>query len=107
MTQHAAYGHFAGHFGLNAFGSVALSDASAPGAARLADLEKSLQNGAVLCLFPEAQHDPAQIARLAEASGARVGGPLDPAGSLQDPGPGAYAGTLNAIADTLLACLVR
>lgn len=105
VTQHAAYGYFAAHFGLNPVGSVALSDASAPGAARLQQLGTQIAQTGAVCLFPEAQHDPAQLAQLAEGSGARVGGALDPAGSLQDPGPQAYAGTLQAIADTLTACL--
>lgn len=105
VTQHDAYGHFTAHFNLTPAGSVAMSDAAAPGAARLRALADRLAGADVQCLFPEAQHDPAQIQQLATASGARVGGALDPAGSLQDPGPGAYAATLNALAESLMDCL--
>jgi len=104
-TYHDAYGYFTAHFGLTMAGSVALGDASAPGAARLTRLAQTVRATGALCLFPEAQHDPAFLQQLAEGSDARVGGPLDPVGSLQDPGPQAYAGTLQAIADTLTACL--
>ncbi len=35
IVYHDAYGYFAAHYGLSIFGSVALGDATAPGAARL------------------------------------------------------------------------
>jgi zinc transport system substrate-binding protein len=105
VTQHDAYGYLTAHFGLTPVGSVAMGDASAPGAARLQALGRSLRDQGAVCLFPEAQHDPALLTQLAEGSTVRIGGALDPAGSLQDPGPGAYAATLQAIADTLVDCL--
>lgn len=105
VTQHDAYGHFAAHYGLSFVGSVALGDAASPGAARLQDLRSQLEAGEVLCIFPEVQHDPALIEELAEGTGARIGGALDPVGSMLEPGPGAYAALLTGLAGTLVACL--
>ena len=105
VVYHDAYGYFAAHYGLDIFGSVALGDATAPGAARLAALRDGVAGGGTVCLFPEAQHDPALIEQLADGTGARVGAALDPNGSLQDPGPGAWEGTLRALAVAMAGCV--
>ena len=105
VTFHDAYGYFAAHYGLTFAGSIALGDAASPGAARLQDLRATLESGAVLCIFPEAQHDPALVLQMAEGTGARVGGTLDPVGSTLEPGPGAYAALLKGMAETLAACV--
>ena len=105
VVYHDAYGYFAAHYGLEIFGSVALGDATAPGAARLAELRDGVAGGASVCVFPEAQHDPALIEQLAEGTGAKVGAALDPNGSMQEPGPGAWEGTLRALAMAMADCV--
>lgn len=105
VVYHDAYGYFAEHYGLDIFGSVALGDATAPGAARLEALREGVAGGGTVCLFPEAQHDPALIEQLAEGTGAKLGAALDPNGSLQEPGPGAWEGTLRALAVAVAACV--
>jgi len=107
VVFHDAYGYFADHYGLTVAGSVALGDAAAPGAGRLADLQAELARGGVICAFPEAQHDPALIATVAEGTGVRIGGTLDPSGSTLEPGPGLYAALLTGMADTLADCLAE
>lgn len=105
VVYHDAYGYFAAHYGLEIFGSVALGDATAPGAARLSELRAGVEGGASVCVFPEAQHDPALIEQLAEGTGAKVGAALDPNGSTQEPGPGAWEGTLRALAAAMAECV--
>lgn len=105
VVYHDAYGYFAAHYGLEIFGSVALGDATAPGAARLSELRAGVEGGASVCVFPEAQHDPALIEQLAEGTGAKVGAALDPNGSTQEPGPGAWEGTLRALATAMAECV--
>ncbi len=105
VTFHDAYGYFAGHYGLTMAGSIALGDAASPGAQRLSDLRATMEAGAVLCIFPEAQHDPALVAQMAEGTQARIGAPLDPVGSTLEPGPGAYAALLTGMAQTFADCL--
>ncbi len=103
IVYHEAFGYFAAHYGLHVAGSVALGDAADPGAARLSDIRAKL--GHVACIFPEAGHDPKLIGTLAEGTGARIGGALDPEGRGLPPGPGLYEALLNGVADALLACL--
>lgn len=105
VTFHDAYGYFGDHFGLTFAGSIALGDASSLGAKRLAELRATMEAGEVLCIFPEAQHDSALITQMAEGTGARIGGTLDPVGSTLEPGPGAYAALLRGIATTLASCV--
>jgi zinc transport system substrate-binding protein len=105
VTFHDAYGYFGDHFGLNFAGSITLGDASSPGAKRLAELRATMEAGEVLCIFPEAQHDTALVTQMAEGTGARIGGTLDPVGSTLEPGPGAYAALLRGMATTLADCV--
>lgn len=104
VTYHDAFGYFADHYGLTIVGTIAEGDASSPGAARLAGLRGMVEAGEVLCLFPEAQHDPALVTQMAEGTEARIGGGLDPVGSTLEPGQGAYAALLTGLAQTIAEC---
>lgn len=104
VTYHDAFGYFAEAYGLTLAGSVALGDASSPGASRLAGLRAKLEAGAVVCVFPEVQNDPELMTQLAEGTGARIGGALDPVGSSLEPGPEAYAALLSGLAQTIAEC---
>jgi zinc transport system substrate-binding protein len=104
VVFHDAYGYLADRYGLSVFGSIALGDATAPGAARLSELRDATAGGAVLCVFPEAQHDPKLAEQLAEGSGATLGPALDPNGSTLEPGPGLYAALLTGLADAMTSC---
>jgi zinc transport system substrate-binding protein len=104
VVFHDAYGYLADRYGLSIFGSIALGDATAPGAARLTELRDATAGGAVLCVFPEAQHDPKLAEQLAEGSGARLGPALDPNGSTLEPGPGLYAALLTGLATAMTSC---
>jgi zinc transport system substrate-binding protein len=104
VNYHDAFGYFIGHYGLTVVGSIALGDASAPGAARLAALRDEIEAGGVTCLFPEVQHDPALVTQMVEGTGARIGGALDPVGSSLEPGPGAYAALLTGLAQAIADC---
>ena len=105
VTFHDAYGYFGAHYGLTFAGSVALGDAASPGAARLSELRATLEAGDVLCIFPEVQHDRALVEQMADGTGAKIGGALDPVGSSLEPGPGAYAALLTGMAATIADCL--
>jgi zinc transport system substrate-binding protein len=104
VTFHDAFGYFADHYGLSVVGSIALGDAASPGAARLSELRSTLEAGEALCIFPEVQHDPALVMRMAEGTGARIGGALDPVGSSLEAGPGAYAALLTGMAQVIADC---
>ncbi|SOC04608.1 zinc transport system substrate-binding protein [Rhodobacter sp. JA431] len=105
VTFHAAYGYFVTHYGLSVAGSVNMSDATAPGAAHLAELRDQFAAQHIVCAFPEAQHDPKQIDALLEGTSVKRGGTLDPSGSALPYGPELYAALMTGLADTLRDCL--
>ena len=104
VSFHDAFGYFAAHYEIEIVGSIALGDASSPGAARLVDLRATMEAGEVLCIFPEVQHDPALVTQMAEGTGAKIGAALDPVGSSLEPGPGAYAALLTRLAQNMADC---
>ncbi|VDC28648.1 zinc ABC transporter substrate-binding protein [Pseudogemmobacter humi] len=104
-TYHDAFGYYAAHYGLNLQDSIAAGDASTPGAKHLSELSARVAAGEILCLFPEAGHDLAAVERMAEGSGARIGGALDPVGTAMEPGPGLYPALIRTSAETIAACL--
>ena len=105
LVYHDAYGYFARAFDLRLMGALALSDAQAPSAERLTALRADMQSDGVVCLFPEAQHDPQLAVSVIEGTTVRVGGMLDPSGSTLTPGAGLYEMMMQALAAQLLACL--
>jgi zinc transport system substrate-binding protein len=105
VVFHDAYGYFASHYGLTVAGAVALGDASSPGAARLKELTDTVSAGGAVCLFPEAQHDPALVTQMASGSNARIGAALDPEGSTIPPGPDAYDALLRGLATNIADCV--
>ncbi len=107
LTFHDAYGYYAAQYGLAYAGSVALGDASSPGAARLSALAATVEAGGAVCVFPEAQHDPDLITLLADSGKTRIGAAIDPSGTSLDFGPGAYAALMTGLADALADCLGR
>jgi zinc transport system substrate-binding protein len=104
VTFHDAYGYFTAHYGLAHAGSIAAGDAASPGARHLTELQETVGADTTICLFPEAQHDPALLTQLAEATGAKTGGTLDPEGSSLDPGPTLYPALILGLAETMAAC---
>jgi zinc transport system substrate-binding protein len=104
VTFHAAYGYFTTHYGLKTT-SLALGDASAPGAAKLAELQSALQAGSYTCAFPEVQHDPALLTQLMQNTTTKLGPALDPVGSSLPFGPDAYGALMRNIATALTDCL--
>lgn len=105
VTFHAAYGYFTAHFGLRNAGFLALGDASAPGAAKLQELQDQLRAGDFVCAFPEIQHDPALLRQVMDGTSVKLGEALDPVGSSLDFGPDAYDALMRGIATKLIACL--
>lgn len=105
VVFHDAYGYFTAHFGLRPATAVSLSDASSPSAARISDIRAFLDQNPVSCAFPEANHDIRTIEIVIEGSTVRLGKPLDPSGSMLEPGPGLYAALLQGLGDNMAECL--
>jgi zinc transport system substrate-binding protein len=104
IVFHDAFHYFESRFGIEAAGAVALSDARAPGPARIAGIRDHIRALGAVCLFSEPQFRSALVATVAEGTGVRIG-LLDPLGAGLQPGPGLYPGLLRGLADSLADCL--
>ncbi len=101
---HDAYHYFEHRFGIEAAGAVALSDARAPGPARLSEIRALVRDTGAACVFREPQFRPALVETVVAGTGAEVG-VLDPVGATLEPGPGLYPALLRGLADGLADCL--
>ncbi|EAQ01657.1 zinc ABC transporter, periplasmic zinc-binding protein [Pseudooceanicola batsensis HTCC2597] len=106
IVFHDAYGYFSDRFGLPPAGAVSDSEATAPGARRIADLRREAEEEDIRCLFTEPQFDGRIAQRLAEELDVTVG-VLDPVGSTFDPGPALYGEMLRAMAGSIAECLAE
>lgn len=105
LVFHDAYGYFTDSFGLQPAIAVSLGDASAPSAARLAELRDRIDEAGIRCAFPETGHDPALIDLLIAGTGIQLGEALDPSGVGQEMGAGLYPALLTQMGGTLAQCL--
>ncbi|WP_299349434.1 zinc ABC transporter substrate-binding protein [uncultured Shimia sp.] len=102
LVFHDAYQYFEHRFGLNAAGSLLISDASTPSAARLVEIQHAIEERNVHCVFTEPQFDP----RLVKAVAGHVrSGIMDPMGVDQTVGADLYLGMLRALAQNMSDCL--
>lgn len=103
VVFHDAYQYFERRFGVETLGAISLSDATEPGAARIAELQKAAAENGVTCALAEPQFNPGMIAALFDGTDVTTG-VIDPLGADLTPGPGLYPALLSAMADTLAAC---
>ncbi len=101
---HDGYRYFEAHYGLNAVGSVSVSPEQPPGAKRLSQIRKKIEDLEARCLFSEPQFTPALVETLVAGTSARSG-QLDPQGARLEPGPEAYFARMRGLAKSLLDCL--
>ena len=104
VVFHDAFHYFENRFAIEAAGAVALSDARAPGPARIASIREHIRAFGAVCLFREPQYRAALVATVAEGTGIRIG-LLDPLGYSLQPGPGLYPDLMRGLADSLADCL--
>jgi zinc transport system substrate-binding protein len=77
---HDAYRYFESYFGLQQRGHFTINPVLAPGAQRLQQIRRQLQQPGVICLFTEPQFKPRIIESIAHGTQAKLG-TLDPLGS--------------------------
>lgn len=103
LVFHDAYQYFEARYDLNAVGSITLKPGTTPGAKRLAQLRRKIQDTGAVCLFSEPQFKSSTLRALKE--GLPIGlGELDPLGAAQTPGPEAYFQLMDQLSSGLLAC---
>lgn len=104
VVPHDAYQYFETSFAFPASGAIALSDAAAPGPARISELRDRVAAGDIACILTDPQTNPDWSAILRE-TGISATAEVDADGTNIPPGPGAHAAILRATADALSACL--
>lgn len=104
LVFHDAYQYFEGPVGLAPVAALALPDASAPSAARLAEVRDTVIETGIVCAFAEPQFNTDLLETAIEGTGAQIG-VLDPLGSDIPAGPGFYPAFLDRLASDMAACL--
>ena len=104
IVFHDAYQYFEARFDMPATGSITLSDATAPSAARVAEVRETIVELGALCVFAEPQFEPRLVATVTEGTNARRG-VLDPIGASLEPGAALYPALLRGMAASLADCL--
>lgn len=107
IVFHDAYQYFEAAFDFPAAGSVSLSEGTAPGAARVAEIRDRVIDEGVVCAFTEPQFAPKLLATVIEGTGVRTG-VLDPVGAEGvSPGPDLYPALMLGLANSLATCLAE
>jgi zinc transport system substrate-binding protein len=104
VVFHDAYGYFARAFDVEIAGSIALGDAAAPGAQRLRELQETIGDAQIACVFREPQHDASIAESVAADAGVGIG-TLDPSGSSLTYGPALYETLLTSLATNIADCV--
>ncbi len=104
IVFHDAYQYFERHFDIPAFGAIALSDASKPGPARIAEIRDYVKHNRIICVFTEPQFNSGVVEAAFEGTGVKTG-VLDPMGAALTPGPAFYGDLLAGLAATMADCL--
>ncbi|MSP66612.1 MAG: zinc ABC transporter substrate-binding protein [Alphaproteobacteria bacterium] len=104
VVFHDAYQYFERRYGLAAAGAITVSPERPPGAKRLHEIRSRIIALKAGCVFAEPQFAPPLVATVIGGTGARAG-VLDPLGSAEPAGPGAYLGLLRTLAHNLGDCL--
>ncbi|MCK0168865.1 zinc ABC transporter substrate-binding protein [Jannaschia sp. S6380] len=104
VVFHDAYGPFEERFDFPAIGSISVSDAAPPSAARVARLRDAVVESEAVCVFSEPQFNAGLVSTLTDGTQARTG-ILDPLGALLEPGPSLYPMLIEDIAATMAKCL--
>lgn len=104
VVPHDALQYFEVAFDMPAAGAIALHDASAPGPARIREVQDHIAEDAVDCVLADPQVSPAWVELVREGTEANTA-VADPLGTQFAPGPDHYAQTLRAISDALVTCM--
>lgn len=104
IVFHDAYHYFEARFDIEAAGAISLSDAAAPGPARVAEIRDLVASQGIGCVFVEPQFNRGMVDAVFEGAGVRIG-VIDPIGATLEPGPGLYAALMDGMATSFEDCL--
>ena len=106
ITMHDAFGYFVDEFGLSYKGYVTPSPQTGYSARHLAEINKMIRAGNVLCVFSEPQLSKRSLNKLVAGTGVRQG-VIDVLGEDVALSRRGYFDLLHSIADSLIDCLKK
>ena len=106
IVFHDAYQYFEKEFGVAVAGSITVSPENLPGAARIAQIHKKVEELKSTCVFAEPQFEPKLINVVLEGTNARTG-VLDPEAGTLEKGEDLYSKMMMEIATSLRDCLSK
>lgn len=104
VVFHDAYHYFEARFDIEAAGAISLSDAAAPGPARVAEIRDLVARQAVSCVFVEPQFNRGMVDAVFQGTEVNIG-VIDPIGATLEPGAGLYAALIEGMAQSFESCL--
>lgn len=104
VVFHDAYQYLEERYGLNAVGTISVDPGRRPGAQRLVEIQRRLDELNAACVFAEPQFEPALVDTVIEGTGAKQA-VLDPLGADLEAGPDQYFQLMDGLADSLIDCL--
>lgn len=104
LVFHDAYQYFEKRYQLNAIGTVTVNPEYRPGAKHIDAVRRHAGQADAQCIFREPQFRPSMLNVIVADTEMRVA-VLDPLGASLDPGPDAYFKVIDALSDSLSACL--
>jgi zinc transport system substrate-binding protein len=103
IVFHDAYHYFEARFGVESSAAISLSDAAAPGPARVERIQNLVRDMNVSCAFSEPQFSGGLVATVLDGTDAHVA-VIDPLGSALPTGPEHYNAMLLAMAQAIAEC---
>lgn len=104
VVFHDAYQYFEKHYGVRVAGSITVSPETLPGAERISEIHKKVEDLGATCVFAEPQFEPKLVQVVLEGTPAKSG-VLDPEGASLEPGADLYFNLMRGIATSLKTCL--
>jgi zinc transport system substrate-binding protein len=104
IVFHDAYHYFEKRYGVNEAGSITVSPETAPGAARIKEIQDKIASLNATCVFAEPEFEPKLVSVVMEGTNAKAS-TLDPLGAAIPDGPDLYFTLLHNLATSLNDCL--
>jgi zinc transport system substrate-binding protein len=104
IVFHDAYQYFEHRYGVKVAGSITVSPETMPGAERVQEIHRKVEDLGATCVFAEPQFEPKLVKVVTEGSKARSG-ILDPEAAALTEGPDLYFEMMRSISTSLKTCL--
>ena len=104
IVFHDAYQYFETVYDFPASGAISLSDASDPGAARIAEIAKRIESENIQCVLSEPQFNANMVDTVMAGTEAKTE-VIDPLGFGIEPGASLYTKLIKGMATSLVNCL--